>query len=184
MIRPFISAFTTVDELPFDTHMSLLRASVKHDYKNLKQSWSSQDFAQNSKVQQAPIVLLLRVSARLHSSRDSLITAVKPFRCLQSIFSHCQSSCTCDSQNHFLQSRAANQTFSTIWSLLCSHYSLQLPVFLSFLLTMFAVLQIHFTKIWLSNFKNAILQQSESISFYFPLYFLLGRLLAATYVFP
>lgn len=47
--------------------MSSLRVSVEHSYKDLKQLWTSLDYACNLKVRLAPIVWMYKAAAILHN---------------------------------------------------------------------------------------------------------------------
>lgn len=44
-MRPFVSECATPGELTINTTMSSLSVNVEHSYKDLKQLWSSQDYA-------------------------------------------------------------------------------------------------------------------------------------------
>lgn len=69
MIRPFIGENLPPDHAQFNSVMKSIRASVEHSYKDLKQQWTSQDFARNLKVLHAPISMLYKASALLWNFR-------------------------------------------------------------------------------------------------------------------
>lgn len=69
MKRPFTRGVCSEVESAFNTRMSEVRVSVEHNYKDLKQLWSIQDFARNLKVRQAPIALLYKMAALLTNLR-------------------------------------------------------------------------------------------------------------------
>ena len=48
------------EKAAFNSQMSSVRVSVEHNYKDLKQLWTSQDFARRLMVQKAPIGLLYK----------------------------------------------------------------------------------------------------------------------------
>lgn len=72
MMRPFIREFATADQLLFNTQMSSLRVLVEHNYRDLKQFWTSQDYSRQLKVRAAPIGLLYRASAIMLNFRTCL----------------------------------------------------------------------------------------------------------------
>lgn len=72
MQRPFVREFATNAQLLFNTEMSSLRVLVEHNYRDLKQLWTSQDYARNLKVRQAPIGLLYQASAIMLNFRTCL----------------------------------------------------------------------------------------------------------------
>lgn len=63
MPRPFTRGVYIVREKAFNTGLREFSISAEHIYKELKQFWSSQDFARKVKVIQAPILVLYKMSA-------------------------------------------------------------------------------------------------------------------------
>ena len=72
MIRPFTRGVCSEQEAAFNTMMSEVRVSVEHNYKDVKQLWTSQDYLRNMKVLKAPIALLYKMSALLTNFRVCL----------------------------------------------------------------------------------------------------------------
>lgn len=72
MQRPFALEFSDVYQLEFNRCMSSMRVSVEHNYRDFKQQWSSQDYARNLKVRQAPVGLLYQVSVIMFNFRTCL----------------------------------------------------------------------------------------------------------------
>lgn len=72
MQRPFLNGFATAEQLAFNAEMSSLRVLVEHNYRDLKQMWSSQDSSRQLKVRLAPIGLLYKSSAILLNFRTCL----------------------------------------------------------------------------------------------------------------
>lgn len=72
MQRPFTRGTCSAEEGTVNTRMSEARVSVEHNYKDVKQLWSSQDFARKIKVRLAPVGLLYRMSALLTNFRVCL----------------------------------------------------------------------------------------------------------------
>lgn len=72
MQRPFIHWFCSPQEAVFNATMSAVRVTVEHSYKDIKQYWTSQDFARMLKVIKAPIALLYRASCLLFNIRTCL----------------------------------------------------------------------------------------------------------------
>lgn len=72
MQRPFLNGFATAEQVAFNSEMSSLRVLVEHNYRDLKQMWTSQDFARQLKVRLAPIGLLYKSSAILLNVRTCL----------------------------------------------------------------------------------------------------------------
>lgn len=58
--------------MEFNRKMSAVSAAVEHNYKDLKQFWTSQDFARNLKVGQASIALIYKYLALLLNMRACL----------------------------------------------------------------------------------------------------------------
>lgn len=52
--------------------MSEVRVSVEHNYKDVKQLWSSQDYVRNTKVRKVPTAFLYKMSALLTNFRVCL----------------------------------------------------------------------------------------------------------------
>lgn len=65
MVCPYYTARATPEQQMFNLAMSAVRVSVEHNYKDLKQFWTSQDFARNLHVCKAPIALLYKSCALL-----------------------------------------------------------------------------------------------------------------------
>lgn len=63
MVRQFMRELATLEKLLFNTEMISLRIIVEHNYRDLKQLWTLQDYVQNLKVCQAHIGILYRASA-------------------------------------------------------------------------------------------------------------------------
>lgn len=69
MLCPYFRDLATPSQMAFNSSMSAVRIAVEHNYKDLKQNWTSQDFSRNLKVRKAPIALLYRASALLLNFR-------------------------------------------------------------------------------------------------------------------
>lgn len=70
MLRPWMQrlyshGIRTPEQAEFNGKMSTVRVAVEHNYKDLKQYWTSQDFARNLKVRLTPIAMLYKASALL-----------------------------------------------------------------------------------------------------------------------
>lgn len=74
MQRPYYRDLATPLQMLFNTRMSVVRVSVEHNYKDLKQFWVRQDFARQLQVRKAPIALLYKASALLLNMHACLYT--------------------------------------------------------------------------------------------------------------
>ena len=68
LIKPFTGNISP-EQAVFNAEMSSLRVAIEHNYKDLKQMWTSQDFARKLKVRQAPIGMLYKAPALLRNLR-------------------------------------------------------------------------------------------------------------------
>lgn len=72
MQRPFERDGATSAEKSVNRDMSAVQMAVQHNYKDLKQYWTHNDFARNRKVSKIPVALLCKVSAILLTFRACL----------------------------------------------------------------------------------------------------------------
>lgn len=72
MLRPYIYGLVTPLQRMFNRKMSGLSVSVEHNYKDLKQYWTSQDFSRKLKARKVPISLLYKASALMLNFRVCL----------------------------------------------------------------------------------------------------------------
>lgn len=72
MKRPSIKEFATLSQLKLDTEMTSFHIVVEQNYRELKQTWTSQDYAPNLKVRLTSIGLLNKASTVLYNFHTCL----------------------------------------------------------------------------------------------------------------
>lgn len=72
MQRPYTRGVCSATEELFNKKMSEVRVCVEHNYKDLKQLWTSQDFPRKIKIRQTPIAMLYKAAALLTNFRVCL----------------------------------------------------------------------------------------------------------------